>query len=287
MSSTGRSKLFFEEASLLWLGIIFFLIAGIVNQRSLMPILELPKQETAINVNKDLIVFLSAGNKRLLTDLIWVQTLLESDLEHYGKRDLNSWMYIRFSTIATLDPLFYENYFWGGQFLSIVKDDLIGSAKLMERGLKSFPDDYQLNYNLGFTYYYELGDYRKGLGYLEKVQNHPKAPTFIPSLVMKMKAEMGFDFDGILALIYELQTTTKDASLRDKLTKDYHALKAERDIICLNSKKENCSKVDAYGQEYIFAFGKFHTRTPFIPYRLKKKGDYTSAKTVTTIETAE
>src|SRR4051812_26318090 len=96
MDSMVRSKHFFKDSFLLGIGIVLFLIAGIINQRTPKPNPDLSKQLTALNVNKDLLVFLSAGNKRLITDLLWVQTLLESDLQHYSARDLKNWMFIRF-----------------------------------------------------------------------------------------------------------------------------------------------------------------------------------------------
>ncbi len=279
-----RSKLFFKDSLLLWVAGIFFLSAGVLNQLTPKPIPDLTKQDTAVNVNKDLLIFLSAGNKRFLTDLLWVQTLLESDIDHYSGRDLNNWIYIRFNTIAALDPLFYQNYLWGGQYLSIVKDDLVGAVDLMEKGVKHFPDDYRLNYNLGFTYYFELGDYKRGVIYMEKIQNHPKAPVFIPSLVMKMKTELGFDYNVVLSLIYELMTTTKDEALKEKLTSDFHSLKSERDLVCRNGGKENCEVKDAFGIPYVRINGKWHSQTPFIPYRLKKKGDNKQTQPITTID---
>ena len=174
MVSSHRSKHIFKDYALVGAGLVCFLIAGFLNQKIIRPTPNLSKQETALNINQDLLVFLSAGNKRLLTDLLWVQTLIESDLDHYSAHDLNSWMFVRFNTISTLDPLFYQNYLWGGQYLSIVKDDLIGAVTLMEKGTKYYPEDYQLNFNLGFTYYYELGDYRKGIFYFDKIKTHPK-----------------------------------------------------------------------------------------------------------------
>lgn len=127
-----------------------------------MPIIVLNKQNTALNVNKNLLLFFNIGNKRLISDLLWVQTLLESDEEHYGKNDLNSWMYLRFLSISLLDPLFFENYMYGGLYLSIVKDDVLGAAEIFEKGLIYYPDNYNLNYYAGFNYYFELGDLKKG-----------------------------------------------------------------------------------------------------------------------------
>lgn len=284
MNSIGRSKHFFQDNTILFVALIFFLVAGTLNQLTPRPALVLSKQDTAININKNFLVFLSAGNKRLITDLLWVQTLLESDMEHYKGSDLNSWMFIRFKTISELDPYFYQNYLWGGQYLAIVKDDLMGATTLMEKGVKLFPDDYRLNYNLGFTYYFELNNYEKGIQFLDKIKSHPKAPAFIPSLVVKLKVETGFDFDSAMAVVYELMTNTKDEALIAKLSRDFHALKAERDIICLNNNKPNCERKDAYGVPYLFAGGKYHSQTPFVRYRLKKRGDNKRSIPVTTIE---
>lgn len=284
MVSSNRRKQNFQDSFLLCVGVACFLVAGILNQRLETPIPKLSKQQTALNINKDLLVFLSAGNKRLITDILWVQTLIESDLEHYGGHDLNSWMFVRFNTIVDLDPYFYPVYVWGGQYLSIVKDDLKGAVTLMEKGVRYFPDDYRLNFNLGFTYYYELGAYQEGIKYLEKVMHHPKAPHFIPNLVHKMKAELGFSYDAILAMIYENMTSTKDPNLREKLTSDYHSLKAERDIKCLNSGGTNCELKDAYGLPYIKMFGKYHSQNPFVRFRLKRKGDKSRAESITTID---
>jgi hypothetical protein len=284
MNSIVRSKHFFQNYSTLSVALFFFLVAGILNQKTPRPDPVLSKQDTAINLNKNFLVFLSAGNKRLLTDLLWVQTLLESDIEHYSGKDLNSWMYIRFNTISELDPLFYQNYLWGGQYLSIVKDDLLGATALMEKGVKHYPDSYRLNFNLGFAYYFEMNDYEKGLIYLDKIKNHPKAPAFIPSLVVKLKVETGFDYDSALALIFEFMTNSKDEALVRKLSKDFHSLKAQRDLICLNHGKTNCETKDAYGMAYVRIGGKYHSQTPFMPYKLKKKGDNKRTIPVTTIE---
>ncbi len=284
MNSIARSKHFFKDNAILCIALMFFLTAGLLNQKTPRPVPVLNKQDTAINIDKNFLVFLSAGNKRLITDLLWVQTLLESDMEHYTGKDLNSWMFIRFNTISELDPYFYQNYLWGGQYLSIVKDDLIGASTLMEKGIKYFPEDYRLNFNLGFTYYFELNEYEKGLILLDKIKTHPKAPAFIPSLVIKLKVETGFDIDSALAVIYDLMTNSKDEALVSKLSRDFFSLKAERDLVCLNQKKPNCESKDAYGIPYIKINGKFHSQTPFVPYRLKKKGDNKRSKPVTILE---
>ncbi len=263
-----------HELLLLGVGLLCFFGAGILHQEVKKPLIVLNKQDTAFNVNKDILVLLSAGNKRLISDSLWIQTLMESDLEHYGKTDLKSWMYLRFKSIAKLDPYFYQNYSWGGQYLSIIKDDLQGAIDLMEEGIKIYPDDYRLNYLLGFTYYHEFGNYDKGIHYFEKIMNNEQAPHFLKTLVNKMKIEKGYNIDVTLNLIKNQLQLTNDKHLKEKLNKDFYALKAERDLKCLNAGKNDCDEKDANGKNYVKRNGLLYSSDPFIKYRLKKKGDF-------------
>ena len=137
---------------------ILFCITYLLNNRFKKPILKVSKQDSAINVDQTILQIFSLGNQRFLSSLLWVQTLLESDIEVYKKRDLNSWMYLRFNSIINLDPYFYEAYKIGGQYLSVIKDDDLGAAKILKMGIEKFPNDFWLHYLLGFQYYFELGD---------------------------------------------------------------------------------------------------------------------------------
>lgn len=269
--SSLRKHFFKKDEFLLFFAIGFFLIAGNLNNSFKKPPLNLNKQDTAININKELLIFLSAGNKQLITDLLWVQTLLESDIGHYNKKDLNSWMYLRFLTISYLDPRFYENYLFGGQYLSIVKDDLLGAVDLLTKGISYYPLDYKLRYHLGFTYFYELGDAKNGAKWLETIQNDPKAPTFIKSIVSKLKLEEEKDYDATILILKDLLQTTKDKYLKDRLVKDLYAIKAERDLNCLNSAKKDCDKIDQDGTPYLKQNGKYISQKKFSPFKINKK----------------
>lgn len=266
------SKYFFSsETSIVSGGLILLLAACLLNSKNEKPELELSKQDTAINVNNNLLTFMSAGNKRLLTDLIWVQTLIESDVEHYKKKDLNSWLFLRFNTIATLDPKFYENYLYGGQFLAIIKDDLSGADVLYDKGLKFYPDDYQLNFGQGFLNYYEMGNFEKGLIHLSRIKNHPRAPTFLPSIINKLKAQTGVDLREIFSFVLHEYSVTKDSTLRSRLKGDLYSIKAEIDLKCLNNKLDGCDHKDLDGTPYINQSGKYFSPKLFLKYEIGNK----------------
>lgn len=267
--SNVRKYLFSSSNLLLVFGLLFILVGGYINIKTEKPILELSKQETALNINNDILVFMSAGNKRLLTDLLWVQTLLESDTEHYKQRDLNNWLFLRFNSIALLDPKFYENYLFGGRYLAIIKDDLEGADIIYDKGLLYYPDDFSLNYNAGFLNYFEIGNFEKGLRYLTKVENHPRSPIFIKSIINKLKLETGVPLEKIFQLVLFDYETTTDETLKNKLRNDLYRIKAEIDLECLNAKRTGCERKDFFGDEYIFKAGRYKSKVDLKPYRLK------------------
>lgn len=267
------------------IGGLLFISAGILNLKFEKPVLELTKQDTALNINDNIYIFLNAGNKRLITDLLWIQTLIESDLDHYKQRDLNSWMFLRFKSISVLDPKFYENYLYGGQFLGIVKDDLEGADYIYEKGLRYYPDDYALNYNAGFTNYYEMGNFEKGLKYLNKIKNHPKTPVFLNSIITKLQLATGMSLDEIFGLVLFNYESTKDEALKNKLRKDLYAIKAEIDLICLNNNKPNCERKDLDGNDYILKGNNYYTAKPFLLYRINKRGETPSPQAFKEVNT--
>ncbi len=233
--------------------------------------IEVSKQESATNINREFLRLLSIGNKRLISNALWIQTLIESDEEKIKDHSTQSWMYHRFKTIATLDPKFYENYLWGGMYLSIIKDDLEGAAEIYDLGLKYYPDDYNLNYNSGFNLYFELDDIKGGLPRLEKIQNHPKAPWRIKFLVNKLKFEKDRNFEQAIDFLNIQLENISDEFLKLKLKNDINSLKVERDLDCLNSNQVNCNKIDPNGEKYIYVNYKWKSQKNMSNFKIFKK----------------
>ena len=235
------------------------------------PEIKISKQQSALNINQNFLKFFSLGNRRLISDILWIQTLLESDNEHYSLRDKNSWMYHRFHSISELDPLFYENYLWGGQFLSIVKDDVEGASDIYERGLKHYPNDYKLNFNSGFNYYFEMGDFPKGLAALKKIKDHPDLPEPVRHVINKLEFETSGNYEFAINFLILNYNQTNDKILRKKLLSEIYSLKAEKDLKCLNENQSNCERKDAEGNPYLYQNGEFKAAKEFTPYRIKRK----------------
>ena len=233
--------------------------------------LEIDKQSSALNLDQNILKIASFGQKRMIADLLWVQTLMESDLEHYAKRDLSSWMYLRFKSIADLDPRFYENYLYGGQYLMIVKDDIPGAEKILVKGAALYPNDYKLNFNTGFLYAMEIGDLDKALNYYIKIKDSPERPFNFDSFLAKVMSQTLGPEDALNYSIESLKRTPEDSPLYTKIKDNIYALKAQIDLECLNNSKDKtkCSSVDYLGDSYIYQNGSFTTKHKRTELKLK------------------
>lgn len=233
-------------------------------------------QKDAYHFNKVLIRNFSLGQERLISSLLWVLTLMNLDNEHYKKKDLNSWPYLRFDLIASLDDQFYEAYLFGAQYLSVIKDDLIGAKDLYDRGLKKYPDDYQLNFSAGFHYYFELSNIKSAIQLFKVAQQSPKAPGYLPSLIARLETQRNNPRIAFAFLYNIYQQTADDNSLKKYYHKRLYDLKAYIDLNCLNSGKKDCQRYDFDGDRYIKKEGRFMAIKPISPVKVFTKKKKTS-----------
>lgn len=256
------------------IAIVLLLIAGNLHTNTQRPIYNISKQDSAINLNDNMVLLFSSGQRRLLTSVLWITTLLESDIEHYKNRDLNSWMFLRFNLISKLDPLFLNNYQFGGRYLSIVKDDLLGAEIIFDKGLKYYPDNYYLNFDAGFLQAFELQNFEKAKKIYSHIKDHPQAPEYLKSLIGKLSFGIQNDLQltfKIMSKMYE--EAHEDSPVKAKLKADLYSIKAEIDITCLTKKADTtkCDTKDLIGEPYIYENGKYRTKFFYRPFRLNIK----------------
>ncbi len=242
-----------------------------------LPKLSVSKEQSAVNLKSDYVNLLSFGHSRLLSSILWITTLIEVDLEHYQGSG-NSWMYHRFLTISKLEPMFYHNYLFGGQYLSIVKDDIYGADTIYSIGTKFFPDDFKLNYNAGFNAAFEIGDTSLALKYYDRIYDNSVTQQKYPSLLSVINKLRLANGDIKLEQIYELYLITweeaKDEDVKNLLAGYLYDIKAEMDLNCLASNPDNskCATTDFFGDKYfIDQNNKWKAVREWKPYRLNKK----------------
>lgn len=214
--------------------------------------LQVSMQDRAFNFKSSSRAF-NFGQSRVISSLLWIHTLMESDQER-RRVGTDSWMFLRFKTIHEIDPFFYSNYLFGGQYLSVVKDDPEGAKWIYEKGLAHYPDDFRLNFYAGFNDYFELGLKKDALLKYSKIENDPKikqrAP-YLPSMIAKIRAEeVGYQ-ESFFSLLQIFQSTG-EGKIKSKMEQTLYSLKAKIDLDCLNGRtKSRCDTVDFRGKNYI------------------------------------
>lgn len=192
--------------------ILLFVTSIITNNKFDIPQIRISHEYHAINPTSA-IIYINGGLTRMISSLIWVKTLLDADLERNFNIDKGSWIYFRFNTISQLDPNFLLNYQYGGKYLSIIKDDLVNAEKIFLKGLKYFPEDYSLNYDLAFLYFNELKELDKAIPYLMKVRKSSKAPYFISALIATLMMKEKISSEQIVNFLKVAIAETNDEIL--------------------------------------------------------------------------
>lgn len=251
--------------------VIILLLSGafLISNQNTKPALFVSKQQSTFNINENFWMYFNLGQKRLLSSFYWVTTILESDVDHYKKKDLNSWMFIRFNTISLLEPRFYENYNFGGTYLSIIKDDLAGADIIYDKGIKQYPNDYSLLLNSGFHYYFEQKNLNKAYPILKKLKDNIQAPQYIISALARIESNRGNLVDSFLILQEHQSRFKPDSIIWKKINEQLYSLKAEIDLDCLNSYKKDCSKTDMDGVPYQYKNFKYEASKEWTLYRPK------------------
>lgn len=260
------SSSFYIIVIILWLSGAF-----LISKNNEKPFVYVSKQQSILNLNENIWQYFNLGQKRLISSLYWISTILDSDVEHYKNKDLNSWMFIRFNTISLLEPKFYENYIFGGTYLSIVKDDLAGADIIYDKGLIQYPSDYKLLLNSGFHYYFEQRNLTKAYPILSKIKNNPSTPQYIISSLARIESQNGNLQDSFTILSEYQSKLPHDSPMWMKVQEQLYSLKAEMDIECLDNNGTACARFDLEGNAYILRNNKYYANKIWKRYRPKWK----------------
>lgn len=258
--------------------LIVFILLGLsgshfIALQSEKPNMAITKQQSSFNVDGKFWDLFHLGQKRLVSSLYWISTILESDHDHYKGNDLNSWMFLRFKTISLLEPKFYETYNFGGLYLSIIKDDLEGATYLYNKGIEIYPSDINLLKNASFHFYFEVQDYDAAYRVLNKLKSTPGVNPMLLSSLARIESQKG-NLEDAYAILYESYASLKDKNtfLSQKISSQLYSIKAEIDLKCLNANKAGCDFRDFDGNLYLKnSRNEYSSQKEWIPYRIKTK----------------
>jgi hypothetical protein len=174
---------------------------------------------------------LSLGYDSLLGDVYWTRVV-----QYYGSRltephpnfDL-LWPLLNITT--TLDPKLVVAYHFGAVFLS---EQVLGAnrtdlaIKLVQRGIKSNPDNWYLCGDLGFLYYWRLKDYPDAVSAYLEGSKIPGAPSWMKMMAARVAA-MGGSTETSRLIWSQIYESTTDKNVRKMAMKELKVLRVQYD----------------------------------------------------------
>lgn len=239
--------------------ISLILCVGLQLSRPKEELINISSEKTNYTLDSKVLSLMSLGHEKLISSYLWMNTLLFSDHEHV-KDNKGSWMYHRFNLISNFNPKFYENYYYGGIYLSIIKDDIFYADKIFKKGLDNFTDHPDLLWNRAFNLCFELNNCKKALPLYKKlIRKHSSKYPLAGRIAAKIENGIGLEEESFLTLL-ETYKYLPEGPVKESTKTTLYTLKKQIDLKCLNSKakiNKKCSRVDFYGNLYVFKNGKY------------------------------
>lgn len=168
------------------------------------------------------------GYHHLGADILWLRML-----QVLGKKrntaDDYEWIYHAIDVITTLDPPYAYPYYVGGVVLTNLANRVDLSNRILEKGYRENPNEWNLPFLLGYNHYFVLGDAAKGADYIGHAARTAGAPGFLPGLATRMYAEAG-NPDVALEFLEALWRENPDVAIREKLATRAKEVIIERDV---------------------------------------------------------
>jgi hypothetical protein len=142
---------------------------------------------------------LTLGYESLVADLYWLRTV-----QYYGgkRRDVPKENYDLLEPLLRitigLDPQMILAYRFGAIFLSEPQPIGAGESEralsLLDEGMRKNPDSWELIFDKGFVFFWQLKDYHQAAAWFLRGSRHPKAPEWLGSLAA-FSLEKGGDIE--------------------------------------------------------------------------------------------
>lgn len=176
---------------------------------------------------------LSLGYDGLLADIYWTRAVQYFGNRHVARAADYNLLAPLLEITTTLDPKLVVAYEFGANFLGPKPPEGAGqpdkAIALLERGIRSNPDNWKLYYDLGFFYYMDLKDYTLAAEAFERGTKVPKAHPFLRVLAARMAQHAG-EIQTARMLWQATYATTQDDLIRKNAVAHLRALQVDEDI---------------------------------------------------------
>ena len=163
---------------------------------------------------------LSLSYDALVADVYWIRAI-----QHFGDERRSSSVVKRFDLLyplldltTSLDPYFNAAYYFGSFFLA---EPLPGGAgrpdlgiALLKRAMEYQPNAWRFPQQIGFMYYWYLGDFDEAASWFHRAATRPGAPPWIAALEATTRAHGG-DLESSRRIWQQVIETSEDEGMRE------------------------------------------------------------------------
>ncbi|HVO24985.1 MAG TPA: hypothetical protein VMW56_15290 [Candidatus Margulisiibacteriota bacterium] len=129
----------------------------------------------------------SLGYEQVLANVLWFRTISYFG-RHYQSDRIYPWLASMCDVVTDLDPRAEHVYRFGGVILPWEADRVDDGIALLEKGVRNVPDSWQLQYMLGFSYYFFSDDLSAASRVLRTASVLPGAADFVSRLAASVDA---------------------------------------------------------------------------------------------------
>ncbi|MCB0403726.1 MAG: hypothetical protein KDD51_03005 [Bdellovibrionales bacterium] len=165
------------------------------------------------------------GFNSVLADLLWIQFLQAHEHEPLQSGKV-SWEFVQLDAVTTLDRRFERAFQFGAILLSVLRQDKLGARLILERWVKSRPDEWRPNYLYGYHLYFELGEFEVASKYILRAAGMEGAPYWLSSLGVRLLGESGAYLQA-LRVTMDLLAATRDTRAIERLERRVRSLNFE------------------------------------------------------------
>ncbi len=146
---------------------------------------------------------LSLDHRGFAADLLFIRVLMHTGSLTWKPdrfRFNDEWSYKMIDLVTELDPKYYSAYLFSGMGLVHSRDDIYRANIIIKKGMKIFPDSWELPFWIGFNAYLYLENDAMASKYLLLAAKKPNAPVSFFSLLLSAITRGGNFNEGIWVL---------------------------------------------------------------------------------------
>lgn len=221
--------------SVLWLTTLAVLVAGVAatSRRLADDLAEAPAAEPVYLPKAEYLQPMALGWRNALADLLWFRTISYFG-EHYRSDRTYPWLAHMCDLVTDLDPRAEHVYRFAGVILPWEANQVDAGIRLLEKGLRHFPDSWMLHYHLGFHYYFFKNDNETALAHLREAMTLPGVHPSIARLAAVLAAHQ-YGPETTLAFLEEMQQDVDSADVREVVIEHMREARLAADLDTLRT----------------------------------------------------